>query len=81
MYVICIIMSGKRNGITKVMYSIIGKRSEGDTIGSKGGNLRLYMLQIVVLRPHFSSVGIMLCNVGGVMCQPFLKHSNIRHRH
>ena len=54
-------MSGKRNGITKVMYSIIGKQSEGDTIGSnKGGNLRLYMLQIVVLRPHFSSVGIVL---------------------
>ena len=27
------------------------------------------------MRPHFSSVGTVICNVGGVKFQPFLKHS------
>ena len=30
----------------------------------------------MVRETHFSSVVLGLCNVGGVKCQPFLKHRN-----
>ena len=33
-------------------------------------------IYIWYVRPHFSSAVPGLCNVGGVNCQPFLKHSN-----
>ena len=34
------------------------------------------LLYIWYVRPHFSSMVPGLRNVGGVRCQPFLKHSN-----
>ena len=35
--------------------------------------IRIYIYRYV---RHFSSAVLGLCNVGGVKCQPFLKHSN-----
>ena len=34
----------------------------------------------MVRTKHFSSAGMVLRNVGGVKCQPFLKHSNCWYR-
>ena len=33
-------------------------------------------IYIYIHETHFSSAVLGLCNVGGVKCQPFLKHSN-----
>ena len=37
--------------------------------------IRNIFIYIWYVRPHFSSAGMVLCNVGGVKCQPFIKHS------
>ena len=39
------------------------------------GDVLIYVYMWYV-RPHFSSAVPVLRNVGGVKCQPFLKHSN-----
>ena len=36
----------------------------------------IYTYIYMVRARHFSSAGLVVCNVGGVKCQLFLKHSN-----
>ena len=53
--------------------------------GVTNGNRRYIYIYIYIyiwyVRPHFSSTVLGLRNVGGVECQPFLKHSNHWKRH
>ena len=51
---------------------IIGER---DTIRGNKWKSEIY-IYIWYVRPHFSSAVLGLRNVGGVKCQPFLKHGN-----
>ena len=39
-------------------------------------DIYIYVYIYMVHARHFSSAGLVLRNVGGVKCQPFLKHSN-----
>ena len=52
------------------------KRSEETLSGVTNGNRRYIYIYIWYVRPLFSSVVLGLCNVGGIKCQPFQKHSN-----
>ena len=40
------------------------------------GYIYIYIYMYMVRVRHFSSAGPVLHNVGGVKCEPFLKHSN-----
>ena len=40
------------------------------------GDIYIYIYIYMVHARHFSSVGSVVRNVGGVKCQPFLKRSN-----
>ena len=56
------------------------ERSEQDTLSrsSMENAIRIYIyIYIEIRETHFSSVVLWLCNVGGVKCQPFLRHSNL----
>ena len=68
--------SSMKNAIRIYIYIYIylaSERSERDISGVTNGNRRyIYMARA----RHFSSAGSVLRNVGGVKCEPFLKHSN-----
>ena len=57
---------------------LASERSERDTIrGNKWkSEIYIYTYIYMVRARHFSSVGLVLRNVGGVKCEQFLKHSN-----
>ena len=40
------------------------------------GDIYIYIYIYMVRARHFSGAGPVLRNVGGVKCEPFLKHSN-----
>ena len=46
------------------------------TSRSSTGNAKRVYIYIWILETHFSSAVHGIRNVGGVKCQPFLKHSN-----
>ena len=55
----------------------MSERSERDTIRGNKWKSEIYLyIYIWYARLHFSSTVLGLRNVGGVKCQPFLKHSN-----
>ena len=53
------------------------KASETLSGVTNGNQIYIYIYIYIVRAKHFSSVGPVLRNVGGVKCEPFLKHSNI----
>ena len=55
---------------------LASERSERDTIRSNKWKSEIYIYIYMVRARHFSSAGPVLRNVGGVKCEPFLKHSN-----
>ena len=50
-------------------------RASETLTGLNNGNQR-YIYIYIVRETHFSSAVLWLRNVGGVKCQPFLRHSN-----
>ena len=66
----------------KISYGIslylASERSERDTIRGNKWKWEIYIyIYIYMARArHFSSAGPVLRKVGGVKCEPFLKHSN-----
>ena len=55
----------------------IGERASETLSGVTNGNRRYIYIYIYMVRArYFSSAGLVLRNVGGVKCQPFLKRSN-----
>ena len=55
----------------------MSERSERDTLSrsSMENAIHIY-IYIYIHETHFSSTVLGLCNVGGVKCQLFVKHSN-----
>ena len=74
MWISYCILIGERDTIISnhcKLEMLASKRSKQDTIWSNQWKLEIYLLYV---RPHFSNVGTVVCNVGGVKCQPFFSY-------